>query len=372
MNKNACRIQSLVLIGFLLVFLILNIAIPDRSFSEQENRYLQTLPRFRISEFFSGRFSSNFEDYVTDQFAFRDQWMSLKARAELLIGKGENNGICYCSDETLIEPFIAPTEEEFARRLEAIEALKSVTDIPVYFALIPTAAEIWSDMLPDGVPNDSQKALIDFADRELGGSTVDIYGALSAKKDEPIFYRTDHHWTTLGAYYGYCAVAETMNMQPIALDTYTKQIVSDSFLGTNCASSGFSWVHPDSIWTYVSQEDAVVTNFPEGEPVTSMLYDESALLTRDKYRYFYGGNTPLLTVETGNEGAPSLLILRDSYMDSMSPFLFAHFSKLHILDLRYFRADLSAYLTENDIDCILVCYSVKNFCEDASIFLAVP
>ena len=372
MNKNASRIQALVLTGFLALFFLLNIAIPDRSFSEQENRYLQTAPRFRITEFFSGRFSSNFENYVTDQFAFRDQWMTLKARAELLSGKGENNGICYCAGETLIEPFSAPTDEEFARRLDAMKALKAGLEIPVYYALIPTAAEIWADMLPDGVPNDSQKALIDLADRELSGSTADIYGALAAHADEPIFYRTDHHWTTLGAYYGYFAVADAMGLQPIPLDTYTKQIVSDGFFGTNCASSGFSWVRPDSIWTYVSQGDAIITDYPEGDPVPGKLYDETALSTRDKYRYFYGGNTPLITVETGKEGAPSLLILRDSFMDSMSPFLFAHFSKLHIVDLRYFRADLSAYIAENDIDSILVCYSVKNFCEDASIFLAVP
>lgn len=372
MNKKACRIQSLVLIGFLALFFLLNIAIPDRSFSEQENRYLQTAPRFRVSEFFSGRFSNSFENYVTDQFALRDCWMTLKARVELISGKGENNGIYYCEGETLIEPFSAPTEEEFVRRLYVVEALKSSTEIPVFFSLIPTAAEIWSHMLPTGVPNDSQKRLIDLAQQKLSASTVDIYGALASHADEPIFYRTDHHWTTLGAYYGYCAVVDAMGLQPIALNNYTKQIVSDNFLGTNCAASGFSWIHPDSIWTYVSQGEAVINNYPEGEPVPSTLYDETALSGRDKYRYFYGGNTPLLTIDTGNEGAPSLLILRDSYMDSMSPFLFAHFSKLHILDLRYFRADLSAYLAENDIDSILICYSVQNYCEDASIFLAAP
>ena len=372
MKRNAYRAQSLVLVVFLGLFFVLNLVLPDRSFSEQENRYLQTAPRFRLSELFSGRFTESFENYVTDQFALRDGWTTLKARAELLRGKRENNGICYCEDETLIEPFSAPAPEEFRLRLDAVNALQEQLQIPVCFALIPSAAEIRSDLLPSGIPNDSQQAMIAEATQYLNVTSADVYGALTAHADEQIFYRTDHHWTSLGAYYGYTAIAEAMGLTPVPLDSYTKREVTDAFYGTSCASSGFSWVRPDSIWTYVDAGDAVVTNYPAGQPVSGTVYDESALASRDKYRYFFGGNTPLLSVETGLTDAPSLLILRDSYMDSMSPFLFAHFSEIHILDLRYYRAGLDAYLSEHAVDSILICYSLPNFCEDANILLAAP
>ena len=99
------------------------------------------------------------------------------------------------------------------------------------------------------------------------------------------------------------------------------------------------------------------------------MYVETFLAAKDKYKFFYGGNTPLLTVRTQHTDAPSLLILRDSYTDAMSPFLTAHFSEIHIMDLRYYKTSLRAYLEEHEIDNILVCYNVKNFSEDGNIFL---
>lgn len=370
MKKSALWIQAVILLAFLAAFFLLNLVLPDRDFSEQENRYLQAAPHFSFSELFSGKFTSKFETYVTDQFAFRDTWTSLKARVERLTGKDSNNDVFLCSGDTLIEPFAAPSADELRFRLDAINTLTDTAGIPVYFALIPSASEIWSDLLPVGAPNDSQADVIDFAYDYSNAFTADVLSALRTHVEEPLFYRTDHHWTTLGAYYGYTAIAEAMGFAPLPLEEYTETKVTDAFYGTAYSSSGYAWVEADSISAYVEQGSAEITNYPNGDPVESALYDETALNGKDKYKYFYGGNTPLITVKTGNEDAPSLLILRDSYMDSLSPYLFAHFSEIHILDLRYYRASLKAYLAEHEIDNILVCYSVKNFSEDGNIFLA--
>ena len=370
-GNAAAWAQILVFAIFLGALLVLHLALPDKNLSGRE--ILQTAPKFSFSALFSGQFTKQAEDYANDQFPFRDRWITLKARSELLSGKAENNGVFLCADETLIEPFTAPEPSELQTSLDAVDALAQHAGVPVYFALIPTAAELWGDMLPDGAPNDSQRETIDAAYAAVsaaGVKTIDVYAALVSHKDEPLYYRTDHHWTTLGAYYGYTAIAETMNDSPVPLDAYTERVVTEAFYGTTWSASGFSWVKPDRITAYVEQGDAVITNYPQGAPVAGTLYDESYLSAVDKYAYFYGGNTPLLTVDTGNAGLPKLLILRDSYMDSLSPFLFAHFSEIHILDLRYYRASLKAYLEEQDFDAVLVCYSVKNFVEDNSIFLA--
>ena len=360
-------VQILVFVIFLAALFILHLALPDKSLSGRES--LQTAPKFSFSALFSGQFTRQAEDYANDQFPFRDRWITLKARSEKLSGKAENNGVFLCADETLIEPFSAPELSDLQASLDAINALAEHADLPVYFALIPTAAELWSDMLPPGAPNDGQRETIDAAYAAVSAETIDVYAALAAHAGEPIYYRTDHHWTTLGAYYGYTAIAEAMEFPPVLLDAYTERVVTEEFYGTLWSASGFSWVKPDRITAYVEQGDAVITNYPQGFPVAGTLYDEGFLDAVDKYAYFYGGNTPLLTVETGNAG-PKLLILRDSYMDSLSPYLFAHFSELHILDLRYYRASLKAYLDEQNFDAALVCYSVKNFVEDNSIFLA--
>ncbi len=369
MSNRAKWIQTLLFLILIGAFFLLNLILPDKAFSEQENRYLQTAPKFSFSSLFSGKFTETFETYLTDQFPFRDSWIALKARAELASGKRENNGIYLCDNETLIEPFSAPNQADLDFSLDAVNALSDASEIPVYFALIPSASEIWRSMLPAGAPNDSQRETIAHAYEYVRAETVDISRPLDAHASEPIFYRTDHHWTTLGAYYGYTAVAEAMGLTPIPLSDYQERIVSRDFYGTAYSSSGFSWIEPDSISAYVPQDGVNVTNYPEGAAQDGAMYVETFLDAKDKYKFFYGGNTPLLTIETRNADAPSLLILRDSYMDAMSPFLTAHFSKIHVIDLRYYKTSLRAYIEENSIDNILICYNVKNFSEDGNIFL---
>lgn len=373
MSKKDSWVQTLLFLFFIGAFFVLNLVLPDKDFSQQENRSLQTAPKFTFSDLFSGEFTTAYEDYVTDQFAFRNSWTALKARSELAIGKEANNGVYLCADEVLLEGFTAPEEETLTGSLDAINRLADNAEslgAEVYFALIPSASEIWQKKLPEGAPNDSQKDIIDFAYDYVKANNVDMYTVLSEHADENIFYRTDHHWTTLGAYYGYTAVMETMGIEPMALDAYEKTEVSDQFLGTTYSSSGFAWVEPESIHTYVQQGDVAITNYPQGMPEDSGLYVESYLDVKDKYSYFYGGNTPLLEIETGKTDAPSLLVVRDSYMDSMSPYFFEHFSKIAIFDLRYNKMSLKSYIEQNEIDKVLVCYSVPNFVTDMNIFLA--
>ena len=368
MSKKAVWAQTLVFTAFIAVFFVLNLLTPERGFSERENRVLQTAPRFSFSSLFAGKFTGTYEDYVTDQFAFRDGWITLKARSELISGKQENNGVYLCENGTLIERFEKPDYDGVDFSLDAINTLADSSSAQVYFALIPSASEIWSGMLPAGAPDYRQKYVIDYAYAHTNAKTVDMYSALEKHSGENIFYRTDHHWTTLGAYYGYDALMRSMRMEPLPLSEYIPRTVTDSFYGTTYSSSGFSWVPADSITAYVEQGEVKITNYPNGEPLEGMLYDESFLSVKDKYSYFYGGNTPLLEIDTGNTGAPSLLIIRDSYMDSLSPFLFPHFSNISILDLRYYKTGLGAYIEEKGFDNILVCYSVPNFVSDGNIF----
>ena len=368
MTKRSALIQALIFIIFIGAFFLLHLALPDKDFSEQENRTLQTAPKFTFRSLIEGRFTQQAEDYVSDQFPFRDGWTSIKARSELLSGKDGNNGVYLCENETLLEPYAAPDAAALLEKLDAVNKLTETAGVPVYFALIPGAADIWSDLLPPGAPNDSQRETIERAYAYVTAQTADMYTPLAAHADEPVYYRTDHHWTTLGAYYGYAALAEAMGIKPVPLTEYAETVVTEEFYGTAYSASGFAWVRPDRISTYVEQGDAEVISYPAGAPLPGTLYDGSYLARKDKYGYFYGGNTPRLTVKTGNPG-PKLLILRDSYMDSLSPYLFPHFSELDILDLRYFRSSLAAHIAGTAPDAVLVCYSVADFVEDGDIFL---
>ena len=371
MSKKALWIEAIVFLAFIFAFFILNTALPHREFSEQENRSLQQRPAFSFDELFSGQYTKDFEAYTTDQFTLRDEWITLKAASELALGKRQNNGMFLCDGGTIIEPYEAPEDGKLEANMEALNKLVANTDADVYFALIPGKSDIWAHMLPQNAPRDSEKAAIDYCYSLSDAVNVDIYGKLEEHSGEYIYYRTDHHWTTLGAYYGFSALAESMGLDCPDISEYSgRETVSEEFYGTSWSSSGFSWVEPDSMEIFVMEPEGLeITNYPQGSPVEGQLYDWSRLEVKDKYSFFYGGNTPLLEIETGVEDAPSLLILRDSYMDSLSPFLLASYSRIHILDLRYYRASLSDYIAQNGFDDVLVCYSIDNFSTDSNIFL---
>ena len=387
MGKKYSVFLCVLFCGVLLAFFAAQLIVPDKEFSPNENRYLQQKPeltaesfqlRFPLEEsgdFFTGKFMSIFETYVTDQFPGRDGWISTKSLSEKIMGKRENNGVYFGTDnQTLISRFDEPDPDRVVRNLDYVNKLVEKVDIPVYFSLIPGKEAVWSDLLPRFAPNADTAALLEQAQGHTTAQWIDVNTVLTAHADEDIFYRTDHHWTSLGAYYGYTALMEGMGITPVALDAYTPTTVSTEFYGTAYSTSGVRWVDPDTIEIYVPEEGLTVTSYREadatGNPVPSegQLYDESYLEVKDKYSYFLGGQQPLCVIDTGVEG-PRLMVVRDSFSDSLAPFLTAHFSQIHLVDPRYYKASLSNYAQTNEIDQILVLYSVSNFVTETNLFV---
>ncbi len=366
MKRVSNLLQTLVFLLFLVLGLVLLIALPDREYSEQENRYLAQIPRFRASDLVSGSFTKAVEDCVTDQFPLRDGWISLKSRLERAMGKTENNNVFFCRQDTLITRFAEPKESAVASAVQAVNALAAGTDARVFLALVPSSAAVWTDRLPANADTADQAALLRRICGETEAETVDILAALLAHRDEDVYYRTDHHWTTLGAWYGYAATAAAMGFAPTPKEAFQPVTVTEEFCGTAWSSSGVRWVKPDSMERWVDPEGVLV--YRDGADEPSPVYVEEQLSVKDKYAYFFGGNTPRMVIETGSTGG-KLLVLRDSYADCELPFFFAHFSEIHVLDLRYFRRSVREYAAENGIDDILVAYSLSTFLSDPSVFL---
>ncbi len=372
MNKTklSSLIQIAVFAGFIAVFALLFVFLPKRDFSPQENRMLQERPEFSANALFSGAYMEKFETYLSDQFALRDSWISLKSGFERFSGKTENNGVFFCADDTLITRFSAPDEARLNANIDAVNSLAESCSADFYFSLIPGAVSIWADRLPPNADNADQKALIDSIYSKIEAPCVDTYAALADKKDEYIFYRTDHHWTTLGAYYGASALLEKMGFSPPDISGYTPRVLSGDFYGTVYSSSGVRWVRPDTITAYVPDEGIKVTNYDGGEAAPGLVYDMEKLGVKDKYAVFFGGNTPLLRIETPNAGLPKLLVIRDSYSDCELPFLFDYFSEIYVADLRYYRLGISKLIEDNSIDTVVVNYALSNFVSDTSVTLA--
>lgn len=349
--------------GFLLAFLLL----PSRSFSPTENRNLAQFPRFTFSDFRSGKFGMELETYLTDQFPLRDTLMSVKSAVSYGLGMREFSGVYLCGD-TLISKVEEPDTDLVEQNLQYLQDLSDRTDVPIYFAPIPTAAEIWRDKLPSGAESYPETNLLTLAQDQLSGVTVvDLFSALDAHKDESIYYRTDHHWTTLGAYYGYVALMEAMGRTPVPLSEYTPETVTESFQGTLYSSSGVHWLDPDSITVYVPEDGIAVTSNFDGTPEPGSLYVKEYLTKKDKYSMFLGGYQPWCEIHNENAPEGRLLIIRDSYMDSEVPFLTQHFSDIYLMDLRYYRAPVSEMAAQYDVDAILVSYGVSNFIKDDNL-----
>lgn len=375
MTKLSSWVQILLFTTFIAVFFVLFLLIPDKDFSERENRELTQSPAFSLEALFAKKFTTKFESYTTDQFPFRDSWTTMKARCEFAIGKDENKGVYLCDGNTLIEAYEAPDKKQLDTNIEAVKSFAENAEVPVYFALIPGNSEIHSNTLPTNAPNDSQKDVIDYCYANSGADNIDIYSDLSSHADEYIFYRTDHHWTSLGAYYGYESIMKSMGYTPTPLSSFTPMTVSDKFYGTVYSKSGISWLKPDTIEIYAEQAVSTeVMNYSTNEPVEGTMYDYTFLDKKDKYSIFMGGNTPLVTIKTEKTDAPSILILRDSYTDSLIPYLQDNFFEIYVMDLRYYKTQLvdstvRDYVKEHEIDEVLVCYSVSNFGTDTNVFM---
>ena len=371
MSKRYSIFLTALFCAFLGGMALLSLLLPKKSFSELENRYLQKAPTLSFSSVVvSGKFMEEAEDYVSDHIAGRDFWVALKAWSERLSGKRENEGVYFGKDDTLLNQVSDPDETQLSQAMDFLNLLAEQSPVPTYFGVIPTSAAIWQDRLPEGAPTADEESVI----RELAGEsraqTVDIYGALAVHAEEDIYYRTDHHWTSLGAFYGANAILSAMGREPLDLTDYTPVTVSDSFYGTIFSTSGVRWVPPDSIEAYVTEDGVSVTSYPKGEPEPGKLYDASYLTKKNQYAYFLGGNQPLCVVRSGKSGAEGkLLLVRDSYADSLTPFLTERFREIHLIDLRYYRASLQDYIRENGIDEIMVLYGYSNFTTDRNLFL---
>lgn len=362
-NKKIARISQVVtavlFCAFLAGFGLLHILLPDRTFSPVENRTLSKMPDFSWSALVDGSYTSKLEKYLEDQFPLRDGWMGLKNRYEYLLGKREFHGVYLCGDRLIHKIEDASRAEQ---NIAYLQKLTELTDIPVYLGLIPTAAEVYRDQLPAGAENFDQAAYLKKVRESVPDAVwVDMEKWMDGASGVSLFYRTDHHWTSAGAWHGYAALMEAMGEPSEPLGT--PETVADDFYGTLYSSSGVHWLAPDTIERYVSGEGVTVENFEKGE--THGLYVDSFLEEKDKYASFLGGNTPLYIIRNPEAASEEkLLVVRDSYSDAMAPFLSQYFAEIHLVDLRYYRTSVAEYARENGMDRIFVCYSVENFVKD--------
>lgn len=370
-DKINGKCLAILLLLFTGVITVLNWAVPDRAFSEAENRMLKQLPHFSLNTLLSGAFTSDFEAYVSDQFVFRDLWIGAKTDMDRMLGKKESNGVYLGKDGYLIQKFVPPAEGDVEAKMDAIHAFDAATPgLRKYIMLVPTAAAVLQGKLPKYADTGVVEAYLDKIRRSLSPDIhfVDVFPALYAKREQPIFYKTDHHWTTKGAYTAYLELCKQMGLDPQKEEEFIVRQATNKFYGSLYSKSGFRHVQPDSIELYRPKDQGkyTVTYADEGKTSHS-LYAPEQLEKKDKYAVFLNGNHGLIRIETAQTNERKLLVVKDSYANSFIPFLLKHFSEIDVVDLRYYEGDLTALANERGIREMLLLYNASTFSEDPSI-----
>ena len=360
----------------ILLFLIClsNIVWPSREFSEKENRMLEQKPELTLSGIESGRFMEQYESYQSDQIAGRDLWVQLKTRVDLLMGKRESNGVYKGKSKYLMEDIKTPNQEQMEHNLASMCSFQEAyPDIPMYMMLVPNAANVLSDKLPSfAVTRDQDKDFAEIQKALKGHLTwVDVSSAMKDHKSENIYYHTDHHWTSLGAKYGYEALAEALQLDTSKEVELKPYAVSDSFNGTLSATSGYETGYEEPMYVYLPKEEGtgpeVVVSYVEEQEKKATLYDTSKLKGKDKYAMFLGGNSGLIDIRTTADSTDRLLIVKDSYANSLVPFLTPYYREIFMVDPRYYYGDIHEIMENNKITSVLFLYNGNTFVEDNSI-----
>lgn len=358
--------MSVILLGTILCLTLGSLLTPDRTYSDSENRKLAQFPKLSWSAVKDGSWFSDLESYTADQFAGRDFWIALRLRFLKLTGQKESNGVYLCSGDYLMEPAADPPQD--SRNVEAINAFAARhTDLRLNMAVIPNAACILADKLPKNAPVRDQSAdLTALAGSLQGISFLDVSAALSAHTDGQLYYRTDHHWTSLGARYAFEAMAEKLGIpQPIQnYDTYT---VSTTFEGTLASRSG-SHAAYDTVELYVPQTDIeYYVSHGDAAETSTTIYDRSALDQKDKYTVFFGGNYPRVDVYTTAETGKTLLLFKDSYANCLMQFLYPYYDHIILIDPRYYYDNVESVISREQVTDVLFLYNANTYFEDTSL-----
>ena len=320
-------------------------------------------PQFTIVDFVSGKFSDELEQYLTDQVPLRDDWVTLKIYLELAVGKRESGGVYIGRDKYLMDKFTSYSKNQLAANAAALAELQkklAAEDISMDTILVPVAAQVLTDKLPAYAPVADYAAILEVL-TDAGVDTVDMLTALAAHSGENIYYRTDHHWTSLGAYYAYCA---WRGIEPNA-DEWTQEILCDNFHGTTWNKVPLPTVPAEEITAWYKHEYHNVS-YNGGEYETNSIYECKYLSGSDQHAVFLNSNQAQ-TVISGSGKSGKLLLIKDSYGNTFSQFPVEDYAEVHVLDLRFFKGDVTEYAKENDITDALVLYGVQNFVKDTNL-----
>lgn len=386
MKKAMKHLPTIIFLVFIYTMAILFFVLPKSDYSSSEKRYLEKFPKLTADTFFSGDFGADFETYLADHTAGRKFYVGLNSYYHLGLGNPLSNGIYHCKNGYLVND--PPVTDQFDRNVKIVSEFASLNNVETSFLLAPSTGYITNDILPNNHIHYNDDALFANAAAKFKDAGVNFIDVRDTFKNEykagkQIYYKTDHHWTTEGAFTAYKSLAATLGFKSFDKSDYTIK-TENNFYGTTYSSSGFWCAEPDTIEMWSNKENykinvTIKDRNKDNQKIT--INNDSVFFTErlkedDKYPVFLDGNHPYTVInneslkEKGND--KKLLVIKDSFAHSLVPFLSDHYSQIIMIDMRYYRQNINEgtlsvadLIKTNNIDQVLFIYSLDNFATDA-------
>ncbi len=407
LRRRAEVLTVSLITAFILCFSVWCLVAPKQTFSENENRALASWPVYSFTALKDGSYMSGVQTYLSDHFPLRDPFMTLKTKYEMLTGREEINDIYLAKDGYYIEAYKTPKQQKkiITQFQKLQDAITTDAKENVRVMLVPTAISTYNAKLPGSAPDRGVLRQVDTMNEIYAAlpnmQKVDAWSALQAAAAQEkidrtrasgnaddaqpvadaedagcdtsaatgLYYHTDHHWTTHGAYIGYQAYCGAAGLSPIPEADFQKTCVTTDFHGTIFSKLHDSTVPGDAITLYENPANQLTVSYPDTDEVTDTLYNRDYLAQKDKYSMFLNNLHPL--VEITNATADSdrqLVLIKDSYANSMVPFLVHHYQKIYVFDTRYYRFGPSSFINEHpEVTDVLLLYNMNTIDTDLGV-----
>ena len=404
--KNKYTVSIAIFVIAIVGFGIFSFIDPDNTFSDSENRELAIMPSFTFGSYLDGSFMTDFETYFNDQFPLRNNLISVSKTYKSLMfpnffiseddvitlpptnvsadnsedmsgdgGKTENeesantdvlNGSMIYNGR-IMEIF--KVADNFISRYTAIvNQLTEECGNPDTYVVIPPPA--YTLYAPESHVTEATDFSISFEKMKSqlqNVTVVDLRNTFAAKKDEYLYFRSDHHWTATGAYYACSEFLKVSGNTPLPLLDSYETGEREGYLGslykaimTNQLSSMFE-ENPDTVRYYIPFAEASVTSYTTAamtDPTERQVIYPDYNRNTNLYNVYMGGDIPLGHITTNVGNGKSIMVVRDSYGHAFIPFLVDAFEEIWLIEPRYFndttnKLELGEFFIAHDIDTLL-------------------
>lgn len=359
MKHKLSDLFSIVLFcGFLFVMAALYFILPTEDFSESEKRYLAEAPKLQWEKVASGDWGNEAETYMADHIPGRNFFVGLNAYFDLYTGRQNTKDIRLTEDGRLVEAPVAENEAAVQKNMDVINRFADSLDQQVNLMIVPSAG--WSAGLAHYPDVGIISSIYSFCDKSV--KPLDVNPIF--QNAPQLYYRTDHHWTSEGAYLAYAHCMQKLGREYTDENTFRKEQVS-GFHGSTYSRSALWLTKPETLELWHGSDSLTITNETSDVPHSGVFYPER-LEEADKYTVYLDGNHAIVRISSPEKDG-KILVVRDSYSNCLGCFLAESYGEVILVDLRYYKQPVSQLIASEKIDDILICYSISNFLTDTNL-----